>query len=144
MIYFPIFRKYEEPQAIVKENNTQKFRGQVANTGVSQNEKFAVNVDTSTQDAFHIHPNMAYHGYAGPVSVTYPNFIYEQSGMKPLHYRSTTHKPQPLLAQANSDSPSAQMINKLTRRSQLAIRHGGDGTVHYLRTERRDLHWSYD
>lgn len=44
-----------------------------------KNEKFAVNVDTSTQDAFHIHPNMAYHGYAGPVSVTYPNFIYEQS-----------------------------------------------------------------
>lgn len=90
----------------------------------------------STQDTYHIHPNMAYHGYAGPVSVTYPNFIYEQSGMKPLQYRSTTHKPQSLLAQAIFDSPSARTINKrftkLTRRSQLAFRHGGDGTVHYL------------
>ncbi|ROW09451.1 hypothetical protein VMCG_02192 [Cytospora schulzeri] len=44
-----------------------------------KNEVFTVDIDTATQDTFHIHPNMDYHGDSGPVSVTYPHYLYEQS-----------------------------------------------------------------
>lgn len=40
-----------------------------------------MDVDVAIQSRFNIRPNADIHGDEGPVSVAYPRFIYNQSGM---------------------------------------------------------------
>lgn len=48
--------------------------------GVRQNENFTVDVDDETRETYHIWPEEEVHGSDGLVQVSYPHYIYGQSG----------------------------------------------------------------
>lgn len=56
-----------------------------------------MDVDVGLQSKLSIRPNEDYHGDEGPVSVAYPRFFYDQSGMialvlDPAHQRGLANK----------------------------------------------------
>lgn len=46
-----------------------------------QSENFSADVSADIQSKFDIRPNADIHGDEGPLSVAYPRFFYNQSGM---------------------------------------------------------------
>ncbi|KUI68761.1 Oxygen-dependent choline dehydrogenase [Cytospora mali] len=84
-----------------------------------KNEHFTLEVDAETQERFHIHPNMAVHSMAGPISVTYPHFLYDQSaniisGMVDMGL-SITNEPNDGTCLGAMTAPSSMSVQNQSR-----------------------------
>ncbi|KAL2256053.1 hypothetical protein VTK26DRAFT_2264 [Humicola hyalothermophila] len=62
-----------------------------------KSERFSVNVPPERADALHIRPEDSMHGTEGPLEVTYPNFVYNQSTnfLRALSELGLPHLPDP-------------------------------------------------
>lgn len=54
-----------------------------AAANLQQSESFSVNVPPERATALNIQPDISVHGTSGPLEVTYPRFLYNQSSMPP-------------------------------------------------------------
>lgn len=51
-----------------------------------QNENFTAETNPQVDEAYQLYPEEDVHGRDGPVQVSYPHYIYEQSGIHNLLY----------------------------------------------------------